>query len=399
MEVTALSYSKILVIIPVYNHGDSLRGVAEKALQTGFEALVVDDGSTDKGLSTISDLGCLTHSMPVNQGKGAAILAGAKIASAKGYDAIITVDADGQHDPASIPRLAEETKNQWPVIVLGDRSMDEENVPRSSRFGRSFSNFWVRLETGWSLPDTQSGMRLYPVRELLLLSIHTSHYDFEIESLVRGAWAGIPIRSVSIPVHYPPTDERISHFDKFRDNVRLTLLHTQLVARSLFPWPHKKLVRKKKNEDQLSLLLHPVRLFKMLLREHATPLQLATAVWMGIFLGSLPLLAIHTVTIIYVCHKLHLNKMAAVAASQLCMLPVVPILCIQVGFFLRHGVFLIDFNKETLVLQVDERLWEYLIGSFVVGPVLGLIVAMTAFFIFRFFRSWKTVSAGEAGRS
>ena len=248
MQVTALSYSKILVVIPVYNHGDTLRGVAEKALQTGFEVLVVDDGSTDNGMLTISDIECLTHSLPVNRGKGAAILAGAKIASAKGYDAIITVDADGQHDPAGIPLLAEETQNQWPVIVLGDRCMDEENVPRSSLFGRSFSNFWVRLETGWSLPDTQSGMRLYPVRELLLLSIHTSHYDFEIESLVRGAWAGIPIRSVSIPVHYPPSDERISHFDKFRDNVRLTLLHTQLVARSLFPWPHKKFVLKKKLE-------------------------------------------------------------------------------------------------------------------------------------------------------
>ena len=244
--MTALSYNNILVVIPVYNHGKTLREIAEKALQTGFEVLVVDDGSTDNGMSTISDLGCLTHSLPVNSGKGTAILTGAGIASEKGYDAIITIDADGQHDPASIPLLAEETKRLWPVIVLGNRCMNKENVPRSSLLGRSFSNFWVRLETGWSLPDTQSGMRLYPVRELLLLSLHTSHYDFEIESLVRGAWAGIPIRSVSIPVHYPPTDKRISHFDTLRDNARLTLLHTRLVTRALFPWPHKQLVQKKK---------------------------------------------------------------------------------------------------------------------------------------------------------
>ena len=185
MEVTTLSNRKILVVIPVYNHGRTLREVVEKSLRTGIDVLVVDDGSTDNAMSTISDMDCLAHSIDVNQGKGAAIMAGARIASEKGYDAIITIDADGQHDPASIPLLAEETKNQWPVVVLGNRRMIDETVPRSSLFGRSFSNFWVRLETGWSLPDTQSGMRLYPVRELLLLPIQTSRYDFEIESLVR----------------------------------------------------------------------------------------------------------------------------------------------------------------------------------------------------------------------
>ena len=65
--------------------------------------------------------------------------------------------------------------------------MTSATVPKASIFGMNFSNFWVRLETNLSLPDTQSGMRLYPVRELLSLSFTTSHYDFEIESLVRLA--------------------------------------------------------------------------------------------------------------------------------------------------------------------------------------------------------------------
>ena len=134
----------------------------------------------------------------------------------------------------------------------------------------------------------------------------------------------------------------------------------------------------------------------MLLKEHATPLQFATAIWMGIFLGALPLIAIHTITIIYVCHKLHLNKMAAVAASQLCMPPVVPIICIQAGFFLRHGVFLIDFNKDTLVLQIGERLWEYLIGSLVVGPVLGPDWRHCNIFYFPLF---SQLESRERGRS
>ena len=108
----------------------------------------------------------------------------------------------------------------------------------------------------------------------------------------------------------------------------MTLLHTLLVTRALIPWPHKKLVKKKALDEQLSLLRHPVKLFKRLLQEHATPGQLATAAWMGVFLGALPLIGIHTVVIIYVCHMLHLNKMAAVASSQLCMPPLVPVICI-----------------------------------------------------------------------
>lgn len=396
------SIPKILVVIPVYNHGTTLRTVTEQALQTGFDVLVVDDGSTDNGTETIGDLNCRTHTLPVNSGKGTAILAGATIAAEKGYDAIITIDADDQHDPAAIPLLAEETTKQWPIIVLGNRRMDTDNedIPRSSLFGRSFSNFWVRLETGFNLPDTQSGMRLYPVAELLRLSLGASRYDFEIECLVKAAWAGVPVKSVSVPVHYQPEGKRISHFDKLKDNVRLSLLHTRLVTRALLPWPHKKLVQNPKDEKQLSLLLHPVQLFKLILKEHATPLQLATAIWMGIFLGAVPLIAVHTVVIIYVCHKLHLNKMAAVAASQLCMPPVVPFICIQAGYLLRHGEFLTDFNKNTLVLQVGERLWEYLIGSLVVGPLLGLLIAIPAFFIFRFFRSEKKIlGAGKAEQS
>lgn len=398
VEMTTEHFIKVLLIIPVYNHGGTLRSVTRKALRTGYEVLVVDDGSTDKGLAILDGLACRTYRLSSNQGKGAAILAGAQIAAADGFDALITIDADGQHDPSYVHALIEKTKNQWPVIVIGNRRMDSETVPRSSVFGRSFSNFWVRLETGYSLPDTQSGFRLYPVHELLWLPVRTRRYDFEIEALVRGAWAGIPANSVSIPVYYPPGDQRISHFNKFRDNIRLSLLHTSLVTRALFPWPHKEIVHKKKNSEQRSLFMHPVRLFKMLLLEHATPLQLASAVWMGVFLGALPFIACHSVVIIYICHKLHLNKMAAVAASQICMPPVVPVLCIQAGFFLRHGVFLTDFNKETLLLQIDERLWEYLLGALVVGPVLGLTAALIMYFSFRFFRSHEPVDTKETER-
>ncbi len=382
---------KILAVIPVYNHGDTLRDVTVKTMDTGFDVLVVDDGSTDHGLNALKGINCLTHTLSPNQGKGAAILAGAAIAAERGFDAIITIDADGQHDPSSIHTLAAETSKEWPVVVIGNREMDPDKVPRSSLFGRSFSNFWVRLETGCTLPDTQSGLRLYPVQELLQLSIYSRRYDFEIESLVKLSWAGVPVHSVSIPVYYPPPAERISHFDKLKDNTRLSLLHTLLVTRALIPWSHKKIVKKKTQDEQPNLLLHPVKLVKKLLLEHATPSQVATAAWVGVFLGALPLIGVHTVVILYVCHMLHLNKMAAVASSQICMPPVVPIICIQTGYYLRHGELLLDFTKETLVVQIGERLWEYLLGSLIVGPLLGFVVAAASYFAIRFFRNWKTI--------
>jgi len=374
-----LDNSKILMVIPLFNHGDTIRSVVEKALAAGWPVLVVDDGSSDGGAGRVVGLDCQVIRLDRNRGKGAAVLAGAEFASGQGFEAIITVDADGQLDPAEAGELAAATIGQWPALIVGTRQMDKDNAPGASLFGRAFSNFWIRLECGRELPDTQSGYRLYPLKELLALDTSCRHYDFEVEILSRSAWAGLPILSVPVSVHYPPAGERESHFHQFRDNFRLTCLHTCLVLRALLPFPHKRLVDKTPEEkitsrqEKLSML-HPVRLAKRLCREHSSALQLASAAWMGIFLGALPLIACHTVAIIYVSHRLHLNKLTAVTASQLCMPPLVPILCIQAGYFIRHGSLLIDINWDTMVVQIHYRLWEWFLGSLLLGPLFGLVV-------------------------
>lgn len=373
LPVSRLDFNTLL-LIPVYNHSETIRDVVEKALLASWQVLVIDDGSSQSIASLLADLSCRVHTLPENQGKGAAILAGAKIAAQNGFDAILTLDADGQHDPHHALKLLANCCNHWPCIVIGDRQM-KENVPASSRFGRSFSNFWVQLETGLRLPDTQSGMRLYPVKEILQLDLRKTHYDFEIEILVRSAWAGIPIYSVSVPVFYPEPGRRQSHFHPGLDNLRLTALHTKLIIRSLIPLPHKKLIVPQTQIIERGLLLHPVHFFKMLLQEHMSPVLVAAAVWLGIFLGTLPLLACHTIAILYATHKLHLNKIVAVTASQICMPPVVPALCIELGFFIRHGIFLTEISRQTLIMEIDQRLWEYLLGSLIIGPVLGFVVA------------------------
>ena len=97
-----------------------------------------------------------------NRGKGAAILTAAAAARQQGMTHIATIDADGQHDPADLPRLAAVVEEDPTTLVVGHRDFSAANVPGASRFGRGFSNFWLRLQTGQSLGDTQSGFRIYP---------------------------------------------------------------------------------------------------------------------------------------------------------------------------------------------------------------------------------------------
>jgi uncharacterized protein (DUF2062 family) len=378
--------TKTLIVIPVYNHAKSLRAVVEASIKAGFPVLVVDDGSTDGSLEEVAGLPIECHRFPENRGKGAAILAGASLARRSGFEAILTIDADGQHDPADARRLLEASASSWPALVVGAREMEGTDVPRSSVFGRDFSNFWVRLECGQALPDTQSGYRLYPVDLLSSMRFLSTRFAFEVEVLVRAAWAGYPILSVPVPVHYPPAGERVSKFHMVKDNVRLTCLHTWLVTRSLLPWPHRRLVRAKDDEGSPGLL-QPVRLFRRLSREHSSPGELAAAVWVGIFVGSLPIIPFGIAAIVYVNHKLRLNKLAGVAASNVCVAPFVPFVCVETGHFLRHGRFLSEFSRQALFGEIHLRLWEWLLGALLFGPLIGLLGALLTYYLVRSLRA------------
>lgn len=230
----------IAIVIPTFNNRLTLRAVAEKAAASGLPVLVVNDGSTDGGPEALAGLAVARVDFPVNKGKGAAILAGAEWAEANGFTHIITVDADGQHDPADIPGFVEMIKKDPLSIVVGDRQF-REAAPFSSRFGRKWSNMWLWITCGRSVRDSQSGFRGYPVAALRKVVCCGRKYDFEVEILVRSVWAGIDITSIPISVHYSDETKKASHFDPFMDNLRISKAYTRLVIRTLVPWPHKTL--------------------------------------------------------------------------------------------------------------------------------------------------------------
>lgn len=376
----------ILIVIPVYNHASTVRDVARSCLEHHPDVLVVDDGSTEDVSSALEglDVTIITHDH--NRGKGQAILTASRWAEENNKTHILTIDADGQHYPDQIPDFLEAVRKQSNAVVIGVRNFADSDAPFSSRFGRSFGNFWVRLQTGKKVHDIQSGYRVYPVAVLNNLGFMFHTYAFEDEVIVRASWAGIPISEIPVKVFYATGDKRVSHFNKFRDNVRLTILNTYLTFRSIIPWPHLKL---QYENGTFYTIKHPVQIIKTLLEKQDTPIKLAFSGALGVFLGAIPLLACHTIVTMYAAAHLRLNKIVAIAAGQICLPPFVPALCIEVGYFLRFGRFLTLENASSLSEASFQelgsmglqRLGEWFLGGLIVGPILGALTGIIIFIL------------------
>ena len=369
----------VYAVIPVYNNAETVRDIAERTLKILPHVLLVDDGSTDIDLKPFCEergIEFLRHE--VNQGKGAALRDALKYLAEKPEVAyMIALDADGQHYPEDIPLFYPLMEgNDWTVIV-GCRDFSGENIPDSSKFGREFSNFWIRLETGIRVEDSQSGFRAYPVRYLSKLRFLSTHYNFEAEILTRAAWGNLEIRNLPVRVHYPPREKRVSHFKPFRDNFRLSCIHFHLVALRLLPFPKQKL-REKKREWSI---FRPRELLTMLLKENAEPAGLGVSAGVGSFLAVLPLPACHIIVILYVTERLHLNKIMALAIQNLYMPPLSPFLCIELGYFLRYGHWLTELSFRTCAQELHLRLWEWFLGSLILAPFWGIVSGFAVWFI------------------
>lgn len=220
----------IVVVVPTYNNPQSIEKVAQDVLSHGYTLVIVDDGSSTPVSSLLhaqDNLSILRHE--VNQGKGAAIMTGAREAQKRGCDYFISLDGDGQHLASQIEKICDACDGA-DQIIIGARNFEINHVPNGSKFGRWFSNFWACWDTEQSITDSLSGFRLYPT-SILDLIIQTKRFDWEMEVLVKHAWKGRLIKEVSIECYYPTPEERVSHFKKFWDTAAIVMVHVKLL-----PW-------------------------------------------------------------------------------------------------------------------------------------------------------------------
>jgi hypothetical protein len=224
------------VVVPVYNHGLTVAQVVQGAAQH-FPVIVVNDGSTDNTTAALASLADKMSfeilTLPTNQGKANALMAAFKKAGESGYTHAVTVDADGQHPIEAIPLLAQASCDQAEALIIGVRDLRTARAPRERRFSNALSNFWFHVETGVPLADTQTGLRCYPLATVERLRLRTSGYAWELEILVRAAWAGVPLLERPVAVDYAAPTSRLSHFNPVGDFLRITRLHAWLVLQAL----------------------------------------------------------------------------------------------------------------------------------------------------------------------
>lgn len=216
--------------MPVYDNPKTVRNVVEGLLSLDKKIIVVDDGSKIPVSELLDGLACDVVIHGKNIGKGKALISGATAASDEGFTHILTVDADGQHFLDDVAKVLSAFEG-LDEIIIGKRDFDSVAVPKASSVGRFLGNLMVYLETGVWVSDTQSGLRIYPL-SLFDKPFGSNGYEFEIESLVRHLRRGGDIRMIDIKTIYP--EDRVTHFDKLRDNLKMTILHIKLLFFRIF---------------------------------------------------------------------------------------------------------------------------------------------------------------------
>ena len=284
--------------------------------------IVVNDGSTDNTVEIIKEFPIVQFiSYAKNVGKGWALRKAFKYATKKGYKYAITIDSDGQHFAKDLPAFINKLEEEPNAIIIGARNMDQASVPGGSSFGNKFSNFWFKVETGITSPDTQSGFRLYPLEPLKKMHFITRKYEFEIEVLVRAAWKGVKVISVPVTVYYAPAAERISHFRPFKDFFRISVLNTILVLITFLYIKPRDFIRTLFSKKQMKKVLD-----EHLFNPHHSPQLKAMSVAFGIFMGIIPIWGFQLVAAIFLAILFKLNKPLVIVAANISIPPMIPVI-------------------------------------------------------------------------
>lgn len=203
---------KVCVVIPAYNESRNILSLIQDIKKHQLDVLVIDDGSTDSTFSIAKDAGVQAMLNLRNQGKGASLAKGFKYVLENNFDAVITMDADGQHLAQDLPVFIEEANNPGIHIILGNRMQNVEKMPYVRVLTNKFMSWLISAISKQSIPDTQCGFRLIKREVLKSIKLSTSRFDTESELLIKASHNGFKIKSIPIKSVYGREKSQINPF-------------------------------------------------------------------------------------------------------------------------------------------------------------------------------------------
>ncbi|MCB1827748.1 MAG: glycosyltransferase family 2 protein [Coxiellaceae bacterium] len=214
------------VLIPAFNEEATIRDVVENSLRFCKNIIVVDDGSLDRTVEKIQDLPITILRNSINRGKDASLLRGMAHIQKLQLDAVITMDADKQHNPNDLPRFVAAQQHYPHNIIIGARRINTKNAPRLKLLASKTADFFISWAAGKKILDTQSGFRLYPnsyIPRILRKSSRNNHFVFESQILIDATRKAYTPVSLAIESIYPD-DARKSYYRPMMDTSRIILM-------------------------------------------------------------------------------------------------------------------------------------------------------------------------------
>ena len=229
----------VWIAIPAYQEQKTIRRLVEQALARCPRVMVVDDGSSDGTAEQLQDLPVTLLSHSENRGKADSLRTAFQHANLQGARCVITLDGDGQHDPADANALLDVWLGSPESIVIGSRLHDKANFPIARWRANRFACFWISWAAGHPIADSQSGFRVYPSSVLQIATgrnVRWGRFTFESEILIEAARRGHHTLAVAIPGRYP-VNARRSHFRPVIDIAKIVLMVAgRLLSQGMAPF-------------------------------------------------------------------------------------------------------------------------------------------------------------------
>ncbi|RPD98600.1 DUF2062 domain-containing protein [Aureibaculum marinum] len=373
------------VVVPTYNNDTTLERVIQGVLRYTKNIIVINDGSIDNTKNILLKYPEITQiNLKNNVGKGNALRLGLKRAEELNFEYAISIDSDGQHYPDDIPLFIKEfdTSLNKKILFIGARNLNAKGMPRKNSFANKFSNFWYWAETGFTLQDTQSGFRMYPVKEINKIKFLSTKFEFEVEVIVKASWNGIEVRNIPIRVLYD-SDERVSHYRPFMDFIRISAMNTWLFTVAIIYIKPRDFYRRFKQKGFKKFF------YEDLIGSRDSNLKKALSIALGTFIGISPFWGFHSILAIMLAAIFKLNKVISFVFSNVSFPIFIPF--IIYGSLKMGGSILgrtsLELNQIDENFKIGVYLVQYVVGSFVLAFLTAILFGTIGYITLHLFSS------------